>query len=52
MADLKDAIADNNRRPSVLYADETKRKASVAQLTANTTGELVAVIGLNMTLDY
>lgn len=39
MSDLKDVIADQQRRPSVLYADESKRKASVAQLTSNTTGE-------------
>jgi hypothetical protein len=27
------------RRGSVLFADESKRRASVAQLTANTSGE-------------
>ncbi|KIW90293.1 uncharacterized protein Z519_08937 [Cladophialophora bantiana CBS 173.52] len=40
MADHKDAIASEHRRPSVLFADESKRKASVAQLTSNTTGEV------------
>ncbi|OCT54092.1 sugar transporter [Cladophialophora carrionii] len=40
MAELKDAIAEQERRPSVLFADESKRKASLAQLTANTTGEV------------
>lgn len=28
-----------SRRGSFLFADESKRKASIAQLTANTTGE-------------
>ena len=35
---LKEQIADR-RRSSVFYGDETKRKASVAQLTDNTSGE-------------
>jgi hypothetical protein len=39
MADLKDAIAEQQRRPSVLVGDDTRRKASVAAMTSNTTGE-------------
>ncbi|KAK4941172.1 hypothetical protein LTR10_018845 [Elasticomyces elasticus] len=39
MAERKDHIGEA-RRPSVLFADETKRKASVAQLTSNTSGEV------------
>lgn len=46
MATLKDAISEGMqnpeteaRRPSVLFNDENKRKASIAQLTSNTTGE-------------
>ncbi|KAK5047957.1 hypothetical protein LTR84_006147 [Exophiala bonariae] len=47
MATLKDAITEGAqhsetgaRRPSVLFNDENKRKASIAQLTSNTTGEI------------
>lgn len=44
MATLKDAISEGRqnsetRRASILFAEESKRKESVAQLTSNTTGE-------------
>jgi hypothetical protein len=37
--DLKEKIAEQRR--GSMFDDETKRRASVAQLTANTTGECV-----------
>ncbi|EHY54773.1 hypothetical protein HRR83_004098 [Exophiala dermatitidis] len=39
MSTLKENISES-RRQSVLFADENRRKASVAQLTANTSGEV------------